>query len=117
MSKFVFLTCLNERRLFELLCVTSWQPESKFPFSQVRLPSQRVEGARPEFTEGQEAEVYSCSQTGEECGWWKVIIKVNTILTLNAAPLCKFAKKWNAASFLLDLNIDKNATILVFYQR
>jgi hypothetical protein len=78
------MTCLNERRLFELLCVTSWQPESKFPFSQVRLPSQRVEGARPEFTEGQEAEVYSCSQTGEECGWWKVIIKVTTILAPNA---------------------------------
>ncbi|XP_059476452.1 RNA-binding protein FXR1 isoform X4 [Neocloeon triangulifer] len=55
-----------------------WQPESKFPFSQVRLPPPpRQEGAiRPEFSEGQEAEVFSCSQTGEACGWWKVIIKM-----------------------------------------
>ncbi|XP_065339436.1 RNA-binding protein FXR1 isoform X2 [Cloeon dipterum] len=55
-----------------------WQPESKFPFSQVRLPPPpRPEGAaRPEFLEGQEAEVFSCSQTEEECGWWKVVIKM-----------------------------------------
>ena len=103
------MTCLNERRLFELLCVTSWQPESKFPFSQVRLPSQRVEGARPEFTEGQEAEVYSCSQTGEECGWWKVIIKVTTILILYAACLANLQKMERLKA------IDKNAPFFTNY--
>ncbi|KAF4528224.1 hypothetical protein B566_EDAN014597, partial [Ephemera danica] len=52
-----------------------WQPESRFPFAQVRLPPPpRPEGAaRPELCEGQEAEVYSRSNSQEECGWWRMM--------------------------------------------
>ena len=53
----------------------SWQPESKFPFSQVRLPPEGVTG-KPDFAENQEIEVYSRANEQEACGWWKAIIKV-----------------------------------------
>lgn len=53
----------------------SWQPESKFPFAQVRLPPK--EGPKPEFQETQEIEVFSRSTEHEACGWWKAVIKVS----------------------------------------
>lgn len=53
----------------------SWQPESKFPFAQVRLPP--TDGQKPEFSENMEIEVFSRSNEHEACGWWKAIIKVN----------------------------------------
>ncbi|XP_021932366.1 synaptic functional regulator FMR1 isoform X4 [Zootermopsis nevadensis] len=52
-----------------------WQPESKFPFSQVRLPPEGVPG-KPDYTENQEIEVYSRANDQEACGWWKAIIKM-----------------------------------------
>ncbi|GFG30889.1 hypothetical protein Cfor_07453 [Coptotermes formosanus] len=52
-----------------------WQPESKFPFSQVRLPPEGVTG-KPDFAENQEIEVYSRANEQEACGWWKAIIKM-----------------------------------------
>ncbi|XP_076164904.1 synaptic functional regulator FMR1 isoform X5 [Ptiloglossa arizonensis] len=51
-----------------------WQPESKFPFAQVRLPPK--DGPMPEFKENQEVEVFSRSNEHEACGWWKAIIKM-----------------------------------------
>ncbi|XP_043275840.1 synaptic functional regulator FMR1 isoform X3 [Venturia canescens] len=51
-----------------------WQPESKFPFAQVRLPLK--DGPKPEFQEGQEIEVLSRSNDQEVCGWWKAVIKM-----------------------------------------
>ncbi|XP_074114641.1 synaptic functional regulator FMR1 isoform X2 [Cotesia typhae] len=51
-----------------------WQPESKFPFAQVRLPMK--DGPKPEFQESQEIEVYSRANDQEACGWWKAIIKM-----------------------------------------
>ncbi|XP_053975755.1 fragile X messenger ribonucleoprotein 1 homolog isoform X7 [Hylaeus anthracinus] len=51
-----------------------WQPESKFPFAQVRLPPK--DGPKPEFQENQEIEVFSRSNEHEACGWWKAIIKM-----------------------------------------
>lgn len=58
------------------MCVLyfSWQPDSKFPFSQVRLPP-KVD-KNPEFLENQEVEVYSRSNAQEAHGWWKCQIKV-----------------------------------------
>ncbi|XP_011297811.1 fragile X mental retardation syndrome-related protein 1 isoform X5 [Fopius arisanus] len=51
-----------------------WQPESKFPFAQVRLPMK--DGPKAEFQESQEIEVYSRANDQEVCGWWKAIIKM-----------------------------------------
>lgn len=59
----------------------SWQPESKFPFAQVRLPP--TDGQKPEFSENMEIEVFSRSNEHEACGWWKAIIKVNEKLFSN----------------------------------
>ncbi|XP_033324859.1 synaptic functional regulator FMR1 isoform X5 [Megalopta genalis] len=52
-----------------------WQPESKFPFAQVRLPPKG--GPKAEFVENQEIEVFSRSNDHEHCGWWKAIIKMS----------------------------------------
>ncbi|XP_003250305.2 synaptic functional regulator FMR1 isoform X4 [Apis mellifera] len=52
-----------------------WQPESKFPFAQVRLPP--TDGQKPEFSENMEIEVFSRSNEHEACGWWKAIIKMS----------------------------------------
>ncbi|CAK9824219.1 Fragile X messenger ribonucleoprotein 1 homolog [Anthophora retusa] len=52
-----------------------WQPESKFPFAQVRLPPK--EGPKPEFSENMEIEVFSRSNEHEACGWWKALIKMS----------------------------------------
>ncbi|XP_033213525.1 synaptic functional regulator FMR1 isoform X10 [Belonocnema kinseyi] len=51
-----------------------WQPESKFPFAQVRLPPK--DGPKPEYQENQEIEVFSRANDQEACGWWKAIIKM-----------------------------------------
>ncbi|XP_033213518.1 synaptic functional regulator FMR1 isoform X3 [Belonocnema kinseyi] len=51
-----------------------WQPESKFPFAQVRLPPK--DGPKPEYQENQEIEVFSRANDQEACGWWKAIIKL-----------------------------------------
>ncbi|XP_032670948.1 synaptic functional regulator FMR1 isoform X6 [Odontomachus brunneus] len=52
-----------------------WQPESKFPFAQVRLPPK--DGSKAEFQENQEIEVFSRSNEQEAWGWWKAIIKMS----------------------------------------
>lgn len=65
----------------------SWQKESKFLFSQVRLPPDDTAPA-PIFSEGMEVEVYSRSNEREACGWWCADIKVlnikNTFRILSA---------------------------------
>lgn len=66
---------INWRGLVKNCLFFSWQPESKFPFSQVRLPPGGVTG-KTDFTENQEIEVYSRANEQEACGWWKAIIKV-----------------------------------------
>lgn len=53
----------------------SWQPESKFPFSQVFLPP-KDSGKHTDFVENQEVEVYARSNEKEACGWWTANIKV-----------------------------------------
>ncbi|XP_028044154.1 fragile X mental retardation syndrome-related protein 1 isoform X3 [Bombyx mandarina] len=52
-----------------------WQPESKFPFSQVFLPPKDT-GKHTEFTENQEVEVFARSNEKEACGWWTANIKM-----------------------------------------
>ncbi|XP_076678632.1 synaptic functional regulator FMR1 isoform X2 [Andrena cerasifolii] len=51
-----------------------WQPESKFPFAQVRLAPK--DGMKLDLQEGQEIEVFSRSNEHEACGWWKAVIKM-----------------------------------------
>ncbi|XP_029157176.1 synaptic functional regulator FMR1 isoform X7 [Nylanderia fulva] len=55
-----------------------WQPESKFPFAQVRLPPK--DGSKTEFQENQEIEVFSRSNDQEAWGWWKALIKVRNAI-------------------------------------
>ncbi|XP_031619635.1 synaptic functional regulator FMR1 isoform X3 [Contarinia nasturtii] len=52
-----------------------WQKESKFLFTQVRLPPDEPPVA-PVFSEGMEVEVYSRSNDREACGWWCADIKM-----------------------------------------
>ena len=68
-------TSSNWKFLVKNYLFFSWQPESKFPFSQVRLPPEGATG-KPDFAENQEIEVYSRANEQEACGWWKAIIKV-----------------------------------------
>ncbi|KAF5292730.1 hypothetical protein FQA39_LY13889 [Lamprigera yunnana] len=51
-----------------------WQPDQKFPYSQVRFPPKA--DAKVEFVENQEVEVYSRCTTQEAHGWWKCRIKM-----------------------------------------
>ncbi|XP_063906678.1 RNA-binding protein FXR1 isoform X5 [Zophobas morio] len=51
-----------------------WQPDSKFPYSQVRLPPKP--DPKVEFTENMEVEVYSRANHQEAYGWWKSRIKM-----------------------------------------
>ncbi|XP_025834791.1 fragile X mental retardation syndrome-related protein 1 isoform X2 [Agrilus planipennis] len=51
-----------------------WQPDSKFPYSQVRFPPKQHE--KVEFAENQEVEVYSRANNQEANGWWKCRIKM-----------------------------------------
>lgn len=60
---------------------SSWQPESKFPFAQVRLPPK--DGSKTEFQENQEIEVFSRSNDQEAWGWWKALIKVDKVSDSN----------------------------------
>ncbi|XP_063707421.1 fragile X messenger ribonucleoprotein 1 homolog isoform X2 [Culicoides brevitarsis] len=54
-----------------------WQEESKFLFSQVRLPpSGPLDNSLSSFTEGMEVEVFSRSNDREACGWWMAVIKM-----------------------------------------
>ncbi|XP_055588443.1 fragile X messenger ribonucleoprotein 1 homolog isoform X2 [Uranotaenia lowii] len=50
-----------------------WQEESKFLFSQVRLPPTE---SVSNFGEHMEVEVYSRSNENEACGWWRAVIKM-----------------------------------------
>ncbi|XP_047517749.1 fragile X mental retardation syndrome-related protein 1 homolog A isoform X3 [Pieris napi] len=52
-----------------------WQPESKFPFSQVFLPPKDT-SKQIEFVENQEVEVLARSNEKEACGWWTANIKM-----------------------------------------
>lgn len=52
-----------------------WQPESKFAFSRVRLPPP-APSVPPEFTVGQEIEVFSRASDQESCGWWRALVKM-----------------------------------------
>ncbi|KAK5649300.1 hypothetical protein RI129_000329 [Pyrocoelia pectoralis] len=51
-----------------------WQPDQKFPYSQVRFPPKT--DAKVEFVENQEVEVFSRCSTQEAHGWWKCRIKM-----------------------------------------
>ncbi|XP_030759821.1 synaptic functional regulator FMR1 isoform X2 [Sitophilus oryzae] len=51
-----------------------WQPDSKFPYEQARLPPNPE--TKIEFTEGMEVEVFSRSNNQEGYGWWKARIKM-----------------------------------------
>jgi len=52
----------------------NWQPESKFPFSRVRLPPTPV--GTPQYEQEQEVEVFSRASDQESCGWWRAIVKM-----------------------------------------
>ncbi|XP_022116366.1 fragile X mental retardation syndrome-related protein 1 isoform X3 [Pieris rapae] len=52
-----------------------WQPESKFPFSQVFLPPKDT-NKQTEFVVNQEVEVLARSNEKEACGWWTANIKM-----------------------------------------
>lgn len=52
-----------------------WQPDCKFPYSQLKFPPQP--DPKAEFTENQEVEVYSSSTGQDVNGWWKCRIKVS----------------------------------------
>lgn len=90
---FIFLFLFNiwdeKVRVFLFIFNTlfcSWQPESKFPFSQVFLPPKDT-GKHTEFVENQEVEVFARSNEKEACGWWTANIKVlNYIHLFCSAP-------------------------------
>ncbi|XP_049544474.1 synaptic functional regulator FMR1 isoform X2 [Anopheles darlingi] len=50
-----------------------WQEESKFQFSQVRLPPGETVA---NFVERMEVEVFSRSEDNEACGWWRAVLKM-----------------------------------------
>ncbi|ENN75338.1 hypothetical protein YQE_08114, partial [Dendroctonus ponderosae] len=52
-----------------------WQPDSKFPYEQVRLPPVAPE-TPVEYTRNMEVEVFSRSNNQEGYGWWKATIKM-----------------------------------------
>ena len=54
-----------------------WQPQSRFPFSRVRLPPPpSAADAASAFAVDQEIEVYSRASDQESCGWWRAVIKM-----------------------------------------
>lgn len=75
LSESIYKCILSYIYLMKYISYSSWQPESKFPFAQVRLPPTDVQ--KPEFSENMEIEVFSRSNEHEACGWWKAIIKVS----------------------------------------
>lgn len=62
--------------IFNIFIYFSWQPESKFFFSQIRLPPETIVQSPVMFQEGMEVEVFSRSNEKEECGWWAAAIKM-----------------------------------------
>lgn len=57
-----------------------WQPDRRFPFSQVKLPpSKDSTEQKVEFCETMEVEFYSRPGTEEAYGWWRARIKVSQI--------------------------------------
>lgn len=79
MSKYIFL-CIISVVLYYMdiyllpIILFRWQPDSKFPYSQVRLPQEP--DSKVEFMENMDVEVYSRSNPQEAFGWWKARIKV-----------------------------------------
>lgn len=59
--------------IFINLFIFRWQPQSKFPFNKVKLPSRNT---NRDFSENQEVEVLSKSKEQDTCGWWRAIIRV-----------------------------------------
>lgn len=57
-----------------LISLCRWQPDSRFPYSQVKFPPKH--DPKVEFAENQEVEVYSRANSQEANGWWKCRIKV-----------------------------------------
>ncbi|GIX72891.1 hypothetical protein CEXT_587341 [Caerostris extrusa] len=54
-----------------------WQPESKFPYSRVRLPPAAPKDDKPpNMIENQEVEVFSRANEQEACGWWRALVKM-----------------------------------------
>lgn len=55
----------------------SWQEESKFPFSKVRLPPVKADPlGQAQLPDGMEVEVFSRAHENEENGWWTASIKM-----------------------------------------
>lgn len=78
----------------------SWQPESKFPFSQVFLPPKDT-GKHTEFVENQEVEVFARSNEKEACGWWTANIKVlnYNVITYHVKTFFYQVNKQNVYTF------------------
>lgn len=57
----------------EVVFENEWQPQSKFPFNKVKLPSRNT---NRDFSENQEVEVLSKSKEQDTCGWWRAIIRI-----------------------------------------
>lgn len=79
MSKYLILCiitvlCCNMQIYLLPIILFRWQPDSKFPYSQVRLPQEPDN--KVEFAENMDVEVYSRSNPQEAFGWWKARIKV-----------------------------------------
>lgn len=64
-----------------------WQPQSEFPINRIRLPpptnyldngsNDSGNGSEmPPITENMEVEVLTSSNEGEQCGWWRAIVKM-----------------------------------------
>jgi len=69
-----FVTDVTEDEI-QLSFEKNWQPESRFPFSRVRLPPP-IPVAPPQFEQDQEIEVFSRASDQESCGWWRAIVKM-----------------------------------------
>lgn len=58
----------------------SWQVDSKFAFSKVRLPADAAAAdvaiAPDALAVGMELEVFSRSSENEDCGWWCAVVKM-----------------------------------------
>lgn len=75
--------------IYIIIFCFSWQPESKFPFSQVFLPPKDT-GKQTDFGENQDVEVFARSNEKEACGWWTANIKVGTCIDSYEAPTVIF---------------------------
>ena len=68
-----FVTDIFDEEI-QLAFEKNWQPESKFPFSRVRLPPST--SGTPQYEQEQEVEVFSRASDQESCGWWRAIVKM-----------------------------------------